>query len=469
MLEVFDNFLSFDPPLLLVERFPDAIDKIIDEITSDLKPEADALILEAVTRCVQRFSNEVADVENWSTTVDRLGHGIKVTVVTNERLSKLQEDLSRILLRCNAAMLRKLRARARQMVERADLIEIRADQRDDVIKRQQVVERATEGVFEIIGVRTSEAKAAYAATQHTLRKNARLHAAGSMDAMGRDAGVKVMRYAAPVRVSGATGPHSVSINGVYRQVEGEASGGRPVYKKDGADSWIEYWTESDCWQVKPGNARGENTSQCWMQTSAKDAVVVEEVTGEWKVAQQGVFKEQAGVKVMRYAGFLTFLAALMAHEFAFVKRKLSLTNSILADVVARSWPSASNKTFAAALTKIFHDLDVNRDGALSLEEFTPLAINFARMCPTEEGRILLTPINFFNAIKSGIDPSLWGPEPPEPTVEMGSNGGMSKSDFLGVFRQLLKHHIPDFDFELGVMSDEDQRTTKALAGEESRL
>jgi hypothetical protein len=52
---------------------------------------------------------------------------------------------------------------------------------------------------------------------------------------------------------------------------------------------------------------------------------------------------------------------------------------------------------------------------------------------------------------------------------MGSNGGMSKSDFLGVFRQLLKHHIPDFDFELGVMSDEDQRTTKALAGEESRL
>jgi hypothetical protein len=186
MLEMFDHFLSLDPPLRLVERFPNAINEIIDEITRDLKPEADALILDAVTGCVHRFSNEVADVENWSTTIDRLGDGIKVTVVTNERLSKLQEDLSRILLRYNAAMLRKLRARVRQMVERADLIEICAEKRCDVIDRQQVVERATEGVFELIGVRTPEAKAVFASTQHTLRENDRLHAAGSPDAMGRD-------------------------------------------------------------------------------------------------------------------------------------------------------------------------------------------------------------------------------------------------------------------------------------------
>jgi hypothetical protein len=49
-----------------------------------------------------------------------------------------------------------------------------------------VVERATEGVFELIGVRTPEAKAVFASTQHTLRENERLHAAGSPDAMGRD-------------------------------------------------------------------------------------------------------------------------------------------------------------------------------------------------------------------------------------------------------------------------------------------
>ena len=132
-----------------------------------------------------------------------------------------------------------------------------------------------------------------------------------------------MRYAAPVRVSGATGPNSGDINGVYLQWEGESSGGRPVYKKVddvsrffipadeselwGAgrnhnpshyrDGWIEYWTQSNCWHVKPH--RGKNC--CWMLTSARDAVVVEEVTGGWKVSEEGVFKEQAGVKVMRYA------------------------------------------------------------------------------------------------------------------------------------------------------------------------
>ena len=43
-----------------------------------------------------------------------------------------------------------------------------------------------------------------------------------------------------VQVSGATGSHAASINGVYRPVAGEEVGGKPVYKKDGADMWIEY-------------------------------------------------------------------------------------------------------------------------------------------------------------------------------------------------------------------------------------
>ena len=38
-----------------------------------------------------------------------------------------------------------------------------------------------------------------------------------------------------MRVSGATGTRSASINGVCRPVEEEASGGRPVYKKNGGD------------------------------------------------------------------------------------------------------------------------------------------------------------------------------------------------------------------------------------------
>jgi len=41
------------------------IDCIIDEMRGDLKPKADALIREAVSGIVQRFSDEVARVEGW--------------------------------------------------------------------------------------------------------------------------------------------------------------------------------------------------------------------------------------------------------------------------------------------------------------------------------------------------------------------------------------------------------------------
>ena len=76
------------------------------------------------------------------------------------------------------------------------------------------------------------------------------------------AGVRVMRHAAAVQVSGATGPHAAIINGVYRPVAGEVVGGKPVYKKDGADNWIEYWPGTmapltvEQWQVKPASSKG---------------------------------------------------------------------------------------------------------------------------------------------------------------------------------------------------------------------
>ena len=46
-------------------------------------------------------------------------------------------------------------------------------------------------------------------------------------------------HAAAVQVSGATGSNSAHNNGVYRPVAREV--GKPVYKKDGAGTWIEYW------------------------------------------------------------------------------------------------------------------------------------------------------------------------------------------------------------------------------------
>ena len=105
-----------------------------------------------------------------------------------------------------------------------------------------------------------------------------------------------------VRISGAEGTHSASINGVYCAVEGEASGGRPVYKKDGADSWIEYWPARAEWQVKIGKNKGRDVAMMTSLGSAKEAGVVEEARGGWQVydASAEVWKEQAGVRVVRH-------------------------------------------------------------------------------------------------------------------------------------------------------------------------
>jgi len=83
-----------------------------------------------------------------------------------------------------------------------------------------------------------------------------------------------------VRISGVvTGDSATRVNGVYKTVAGEACGDRPVYKKEGEDSWIEFWSASNRWQVKPGVNRGMNT--CWMECAAEtQAGAVEEVAEE---------------------------------------------------------------------------------------------------------------------------------------------------------------------------------------------
>ena len=104
-----------------------------------------------------------------------------------------------------------------------------------------------------------------------------------------------------VQVSGATGQHAASINGVYRPVAGEGVGGKPVYKKDGADVWIEYWPGREQWQLKPGSDKGRESAYMHSLGNQKEAGVVEEVTAGWNVADGNSFSEQAGVRVVRHA------------------------------------------------------------------------------------------------------------------------------------------------------------------------
>jgi hypothetical protein len=112
------------------------------------------------------------------------------------------------------------------------------------------------------------------------------------------AGVRVVRHAAAVQVSGTTGPNAAIINGVYRLVVGEGVGGKPVYKKDGADTWIEYWPGTMA--AEGGKRQGDGC--CLHAFTGRPEGVVEEVTAGWKVydSTTKVCSEQAGVRVVRY-------------------------------------------------------------------------------------------------------------------------------------------------------------------------
>ena len=76
-----------------------------------------------------------------------------------------------------------------------------------------------------------------------------------------------MQHAVQVSGAQATGPNAATINGVYRPVycypQGwEGFGGKPVYKKDGDDTWIEYWPGREQWQLKPGDNKGRMLPVC---------------------------------------------------------------------------------------------------------------------------------------------------------------------------------------------------------------
>ena len=124
-------------------------------VKDDLKPTADARIRDAVTACVQRFSDEVARVEGWRKTL--VADAVLVEVVTGQRLSELCEELVLCFLRHNTALLREVRSRVRCVVERASLIESCAEQRREILSRQRAL-KSEDGVFELIGVRTQDQK-----------------------------------------------------------------------------------------------------------------------------------------------------------------------------------------------------------------------------------------------------------------------------------------------------------------------
>ena len=83
--------------LLLADRFPGILESIVDEIKCDLKPDTDSLILNALSRCVQCFSDCVVDVDPWQKTLHM--NGVTVQVIHPQHVEQLADEIALIFLR----------------------------------------------------------------------------------------------------------------------------------------------------------------------------------------------------------------------------------------------------------------------------------------------------------------------------------------------------------------------------------
>jgi hypothetical protein len=143
------------PPCQLAKRFPGLIDSLVEEIKGDLKAKMDSLILDAVSRRVRLFSDEIASVEGWRKkyTPEEVG----ISVIEAGRVSELTNDIVLIFLRYKGGMLQELQASVRdRLVGRVSLRETCAEQRLEIISKEEALHRAKEGIFELLGLTTPE-------------------------------------------------------------------------------------------------------------------------------------------------------------------------------------------------------------------------------------------------------------------------------------------------------------------------
>ena len=83
---------------------------------------------------------------------------------------------------------------------------------------------------------------------------------------------------------------------------GEQVEGRPVYKMDGADLWIMYWTETGVWHLKTATALKGTDSAFMYSLGTQKETLVEDMTDGWAVYDpiSKSYNRQEGVRVERY-------------------------------------------------------------------------------------------------------------------------------------------------------------------------
>ena len=123
-----------------------------------------------------------------------------------------------------------------------------------------------------------------------------------------------------VRISGATGDNAWRVNGVY-EVTDEVSGGMPVYKKQGAEMWLEYHVSLGQWLSRLTKDKGQANFYRYAYVACDVGVLPDNAPrGAWYVWVNNAFKAQASVVVtpMSAAEAAALQAALQAARAAAV-------------------------------------------------------------------------------------------------------------------------------------------------------
>jgi len=100
-----------------------------------------------------------------------------------------------------------------------------------------------------------------------------------------------------VRISGARGNYAWYVNGLY-EVTDEVSGGKPVYKKQGAEMWLEYHVSRGEWMSRPTYCKGQASNACYAYVDCDVGVLPDKAPrGAWHVWVNRSLKAQASVVV----------------------------------------------------------------------------------------------------------------------------------------------------------------------------
>ena len=110
----------------------------------------------------------------------------------------------------------------------------------------------------------------------------------------------ILLQAVTIRIVGATGNNSHSVNGYFELIPNEFHNFRPLYRKvDDPDIWL-LMARNDKWYVTNTEDKESNVNRGWCSSVDHHVLTPDMVTG-WKVSVNNKFTQQSSVSVVRFS------------------------------------------------------------------------------------------------------------------------------------------------------------------------